>query len=183
MFSDCSWHFSSARSLRHGGGSVGVGAAETNFDFFSHGMGGSKDKALLWADVCVLIPIIADPVCLFTLKQSGALKRKLQSQHGNPPVKRKRKLSINTFRKGPTEADRREEGSSAQKPAPKKQLTDKQNESQKSRPFIRTSSLFKNNPDIPEIHRYFTKMGGEKNPCNALKFTVLNSHPCLASCL
>lgn len=99
---------------------------------------------------------------MFTLKQSGALKRKFQSPHGNPPVKRKCKLSINTFRKGATEADRREEGSSSQKDVPKKQLTDKQNDSQKNRPFIKTSSLFKNNPEIPEIHRYFRQMGREK---------------------
>lgn len=115
------------------------------------------------------------PVRLFILKQSGALKRKLQPPHGNPPVKRKRKLSINTFRKGTTEADRKEERCSSQKPVPKKQLTDSQNESQKNKPFIKTSSLFKNNPDIPEIQRYFRQMGGEKNP-----FSVLNSCPCLA---
>uniref|UniRef100_A0A8C3UY14 ATP-dependent RNA helicase n=1 Tax=Catharus ustulatus TaxID=91951 RepID=A0A8C3UY14_CATUS len=145
-------------------------AAETNFDFFSHGMAGSKDKALLFAD----------PDCLFTLKQSGALKRKLQSPHGNPPVKRKRKLSINTFRKGPTEADRREEGSSAQKPAPKKQLNDKQNESQKSRPFIKTSSLFKNNPDIPEIHRKEVQQVQE-NVFTTDSFSQLDLHPHLIS--
>uniref|UniRef100_A0A8C3Y809 ATP-dependent RNA helicase n=1 Tax=Catharus ustulatus TaxID=91951 RepID=A0A8C3Y809_CATUS len=112
--------------------------------------------------------------------QSGALKRKLQSPHGNPPVKRKRKLSINTFRKGPTEADRREEGSSAQKPAPKKQLNDKQNESQKSRPFIKTSSLFKNNPDIPEIHRKEVQQVQE-NVFTTDSFSQLDLHPHLVS--
>lgn len=138
---------------------------------------------MLWADVCVLTLVTADPVCLFASKQSGALKRKLQSAHGNPPVKRKRKLSINTFRKGPTEADRREEGSSAQKPAPKKQLTDKQNESQKSRPFIKTSSLFKNNPDIPEIHRYFRQMGGGKKTLQCLEIQHLEFSPLLGKLL
>ncbi|KAF4789189.1 DEAD-box helicase 31 [Turdus rufiventris] len=114
-------------------------------------------------------------------RQSGALKRKLQSAHGNPPVKRKRKLSINTFRKGPTEVDRREEGSSAQKPAPKKkQLTDKQNESQKSRPFIKTSSLFKNNPDIPEIHRKEVQQVQE-NVFTTDSFSQLDLHPHLIS--
>ncbi|XP_042635806.1 probable ATP-dependent RNA helicase DDX31 [Catharus ustulatus] len=113
-------------------------------------------------------------------RQSGALKRKLQSPHGNPPVKRKRKLSINTFRKGPTEADRREEGSSAQKPAPKKQLNDKQNESQKSRPFIKTSSLFKNNPDIPEIHRKEVQQVQE-NVFTTDSFSQLDLHPHLIS--
>ncbi|NXU61166.1 DDX31 helicase, partial [Horornis vulcanius] len=113
-------------------------------------------------------------------KQSGALKRKLQSPHGNPPVKRKRKLSINTFRKGATEADRREEGSSSQKPVPKKQFTDKQNESQKNKPFIKTSSLFKNNPDIPEIHRKEVQQLQE-NVFTTDCFSQLDLHPHLIS--
>ncbi|NXC83367.1 DDX31 helicase, partial [Cercotrichas coryphoeus] len=113
-------------------------------------------------------------------KQSGALKRKLQSPHGNPPVKRKRKLSINTLRKGATEADRREEASLSQKPAPKKQLTDKQNESQKSRPFIKTSSLFKNNPEIPEIHRKEVQQVQE-NVFTTDSFSQLDLHPHLVS--
>lgn len=107
--------------------------------------------------------------CLLTLKQSSAVKRKLQSPHGNPPLKRKRKPSINTFKKCAAEADIREKRSLSQKSLPKKQLTDNQNESQKSKPFIKTSSLFKNNPDIPEIHRYFRQMGGEKNPFQCLE--------------
>ncbi|NWV39048.1 DDX31 helicase, partial [Grantiella picta] len=112
----------------------------------------------------------------FPLKQSGALKRKFESPHGNPPVKRKRKLAVNTFRKGATEADRREEGSSSQKPAPKKQLTGNQNESQKNKPFIKTSSLFKNNPDIPEIHRKAVQQLQE-NVFTTDSFSQLDLHP------
>uniref|UniRef100_A0A8C3QZ63 ATP-dependent RNA helicase n=1 Tax=Cyanoderma ruficeps TaxID=181631 RepID=A0A8C3QZ63_9PASS len=112
--------------------------------------------------------------------QSGALKRKLQSPHGNPPVKRKRELSTNTFRKGSTEPDRREEGSSSQKPVPKKRLSDKQNESQKNKHFIKTSSLFKNNPDIPEIHRYFMQQVQE-NVFTTDSFSQLDLHPHLIS--
>uniref|UniRef100_A0A8C3N8K5 ATP-dependent RNA helicase n=1 Tax=Geospiza parvula TaxID=87175 RepID=A0A8C3N8K5_GEOPR len=96
------------------------------------------------------------------------------------PVKRKRKLSINTFRKGATEADRREEGSSSQKTVPKKQLTDKQNESQKNKPFIKTSSLFKNNPDIPEIHRKEVQQVQE-NVFTTDSFSQLDLHPHLVS--
>ncbi|NXY61338.1 DDX31 helicase, partial [Callaeas wilsoni] len=119
-------------------------------------------------------------VCLFTLKQSGGLKRKLQSPHGNPPVKRKPKLSISSFRKGTTEAGRREEGSSSQKPVPKKQLTDNQNESRKNKPFIKTSSLFKNNPDIPEIHRKEVQQVQE-NVFTTDSFSQLDLHPHLIS--
>ncbi|NWV59252.1 DDX31 helicase, partial [Malurus elegans] len=115
-------------------------------------------------------------VCLFTLQQSGALKRRFQSPHGNPPVKRQRKLSISTFRKGPTEADRREEGSSSQKSVPKKQLAGKQNENQKNKPFIKTSSLFKNNPDIPEIERKAVQPLQE-NVFTTDCFSQLDLHP------
>ncbi|NWX25927.1 DDX31 helicase, partial [Notiomystis cincta] len=108
------------------------------------------------------------------LKQPGALKRKLQSPHGSPPVKRRHKLSTNTFRKGATEAGRREEGSSSQKP--KKQLTD----SQKNKPFIKTSSLFKNNPDIPEIHRKEVQQVQE-NVFTTDSFSQLDLHPHLIS--
>lgn len=116
-------------------------------------------------------------VCLLTSKQSNSLKRKLQSPHGNPPSKRK--PPINAFKKCATETNVREKGSLSQKSLPKKQLTDNQNESQKSKPFVKTSSLFRNNPDIPKIHRYFTQRGEGKKKNSALKFSVLNSSPCL----
>uniref|UniRef100_A0A8C9ML40 ATP-dependent RNA helicase n=1 Tax=Serinus canaria TaxID=9135 RepID=A0A8C9ML40_SERCA len=112
--------------------------------------------------------------------RTGRQRPKLQSPHGNPPVKRKRKLSINTLRKGATEADRREKGSSSRKTVPKKQLTDKQNESQKSKPFIKTSSLFKNNPDIPEIHRKEVQQVQE-NVFTTDSFSQLDLHPHLVS--
>ncbi|XP_027595143.1 probable ATP-dependent RNA helicase DDX31 [Pipra filicauda] len=112
--------------------------------------------------------------------QPGALKRKLQSPRGNPPEKRQRKPSLNTFRKGATEADRRGKGNPPQKPVPKKQLTDNRNESQKSRPFIKTSSLFKNNPDIPEIHRKAVQQVQE-NVFTTDSFSQLDLHPHLIS--
>ncbi|NXU89475.1 DDX31 helicase, partial [Xiphorhynchus elegans] len=111
-------------------------------------------------------------------KQSGGVKRKLQSPNGNPPVKRK--PSISTFRKSATEADRRDKGTSPQKPVPKKQLTDNRSESQKSKPFIKTSSLFKNNPDIPEIHRKAVQQVQE-NVFTTDSFSQLDLHPHLVS--
>ncbi|NXT57549.1 DDX31 helicase, partial [Pluvianellus socialis] len=110
-------------------------------------------------------------------KQSGALKRKLQSPHGNPPLKRERKPSVNTFKK---EADIREKGSSSQKTLPKRQLTDNRNETQKSKPFIKTSSLFRNNPDIPEIHRKAVQQVQE-NVFTTDSFSQLDLHPHLVS--
>ncbi|KAF1486540.1 putative ATP-dependent RNA helicase DDX31, partial [Pygoscelis antarcticus] len=113
-------------------------------------------------------------------KQSNALKRKHQSPHGNPPLKRKRKPSINTFKKCATEADIREKGSSSQKSLLKKQLTDNRNESQKSKSFIKTSSLFRNNPDIPEIHRKAVQQVQE-NVFTTDSFSQLDLHPHLVS--
>uniref|UniRef100_A0A672UMD6 ATP-dependent RNA helicase n=1 Tax=Strigops habroptila TaxID=2489341 RepID=A0A672UMD6_STRHB len=112
--------------------------------------------------------------------QSGAVKRKLQSPHGNPPFKRKRKPSINTFKKPAIEADIRQKGSSSQKSLPKKQLTDNRNESQKSKPFIKTSSLFRNNPDIPKIHRKAVQQVQE-NVFTTDSFSQLDLHPHLIS--
>lgn len=107
-------------------------------------------------------------VCLLTSKQRNALKRKLQSSpHGNPPLKRKSKPSVNNFKKRAAETGTREKGSSSQRSLPKKQLTTNQNESQKSKLFIKTSSLFKNNPDIPEIHRYLTNFSAWHSVCNS----------------
>ncbi|KAM6110549.1 ATP-dependent DNA helicase DDX31 isoform 3-T3 [Pterocles gutturalis] len=113
-------------------------------------------------------------------RQSKAVKRKLQSPHGNPPLKRKRRPSINTFKKCAAEADIREKGSSSQKSLPKKQLTDNRNESQKSKPFIKTSSLFRNNPDIPEIHRK-TVQQVQENVFTTDSFSQLDLHPHLIS--
>ncbi|KAM9218169.1 ATP-dependent DNA helicase DDX31 isoform 2-T2 [Leptosomus discolor] len=112
--------------------------------------------------------------------RSRALKRKLQSPQGNPPLKRKRKPSLNTFKKCATEADIKEKGSSSQKSLPKKQLTDNQNESQKSKPFIKTSSLFRNNPDIPKIHRKAVEQVQE-DVFTTDSFSQLDLHPHLIS--
>ncbi|NWS74030.1 DDX31 helicase, partial [Crotophaga sulcirostris] len=117
---------------------------------------------------------------LLTLKQPHALKRKLQSPHGNPPLKRKPRPSVNTFKKCTTETDVREKGNSSQKSLPKKQLTDNRNESPKSKPFVKTSSLFRNNPDIPEINRKAVQPVQEK-VFTTDSFSQLDLHPHLVS--
>ncbi|XP_053940491.1 probable ATP-dependent RNA helicase DDX31 isoform X2 [Cuculus canorus] len=112
--------------------------------------------------------------------RSHGLKRKFQSPHGNPPLKRKCKPSINTFKKRATEADVKEKGSSSQKSLPKKQLTDNRNEGPKNRPFVKTSSLFRNNPDIPEINRKAVQQVQEK-VFTTDSFSQLDLHPHLVS--
>ncbi|NWI96771.1 DDX31 helicase, partial [Pitta sordida] len=113
-------------------------------------------------------------------KQPGALKRKLQVPRGKPPVKREREQSINALGNCAPGTESREKGNSSLKPAPKKQLTDNQNESQRSKPFIKTSSLFKNNPDIPEIHRK-TVQQVQENVFTTDSFSQLDLHPHLVS--
>ncbi|XP_035197652.1 probable ATP-dependent RNA helicase DDX31 isoform X2 [Oxyura jamaicensis] len=112
------------------------------------------------------------------VKKSNALKRKLQSPHGNPPSKRK--PPINAFKKCATETNVREKGSLLQKSLPKKQLTDNQNESQKSKPFVKTSSLFRNNPDIPKIQRKAVQQVQE-SIFTTDSFSQLDLHPHLIS--
>uniref|UniRef100_A0A8V1AJY9 ATP-dependent RNA helicase n=1 Tax=Gallus gallus TaxID=9031 RepID=A0A8V1AJY9_CHICK len=116
-------------------------------------------------------------VCLLTSKQPNALKRKLQSSpHGNPPLKRKPKPSVNNFKKRVAETGTREKGRSSKRSLPKKQLNANQNESQKSKLFIKTSSLFRNNPDIPEIHRKAVQQVQE-NVFTTDSFSQLDLHP------
>ncbi|NXN15903.1 DDX31 helicase, partial [Indicator maculatus] len=106
------------------------------------------------------------------------VKRKLQSPPGNPPLKRK--PAKNTFKKPAAEADVREKGNPSPKPLPKKQLADNRNASQKSKPFIKTSSLFRNNPEIPAIHRKAVQQVQE-NVFTTDSFSQLELHPHLIS--
>uniref|UniRef100_A0A8C9LB31 ATP-dependent RNA helicase n=1 Tax=Pavo cristatus TaxID=9049 RepID=A0A8C9LB31_PAVCR len=94
----------------------------------------------------------------------------------NPPLKRKAKPSVNNFKKRAAETGTREKGSSSKRSLPKKQLTANQNESQKSKLFIKTSSLFRNNPDIPEIHRKAVQQVQE-NVFTTDSFSQLDLHP------
>ncbi|XP_064379862.1 probable ATP-dependent RNA helicase DDX31 isoform X3 [Dromaius novaehollandiae] len=113
-------------------------------------------------------------------RQSKAPKRKLQSPHGNPPSKRKCKPSASSFKKRATEDDIRENRNSSKKPLPKKQSSDSRNETPKSRPFVKTSNLFKNNPDIPEIHRKAVQQVQE-DVFTSDSFSQLDLHPHLIS--
>ncbi|NXG51582.1 DDX31 helicase, partial [Psilopogon haemacephalus] len=107
-------------------------------------------------------------------KQPKGVKRKLQSPPATPPAKRNCKPSKNTFKKPATGADIKEKGS--QKPLPKKQLAGDRNASQKSKPFVKTSSLFRNNPEIPAIHRKAVQQVQE-NVFTTDSFSQLELHP------
>uniref|UniRef100_A0A8C6ZQ12 ATP-dependent RNA helicase n=1 Tax=Nothoprocta perdicaria TaxID=30464 RepID=A0A8C6ZQ12_NOTPE len=108
--------------------------------------------------------------------QSKAPKRRLQSPQGNPPLKRKCKPPVSSFKK----TDTRGKGNSSKKPLPKKKLLDDHNENLKNRPFIKTSSLFKNNPDVPQIHRKAVQQVQE-DIFTSDSFDQLDLHPHLVS--
>ncbi|NWX96881.1 DDX31 helicase, partial [Nothoprocta ornata] len=98
----------------------------------------------------------------------------------NPPLKPKCKPPVSSFKKSTTEADTRGKGNSSKKPLPKKKLSDDHNVSLKNRPFIKTSSLFKNNPDVPEIHRKAVQQVQE-DVFTSDSFDQLDLHPHLIS--
>ncbi|XP_074871345.1 ATP-dependent DNA helicase DDX31 isoform X2 [Carettochelys insculpta] len=112
--------------------------------------------------------------------QSKAVKRKLPEPDEDTPSKRKHKLSVSPNKKFTKETDLCTKGNLSSKSTPKKHLTDRPNESPSSRPFIKTSSLFKNNPEIPEIHRGGVKQVQEKI-FTSDSFSQLDLHPHLVS--
>nr|XP_006136874.1 probable ATP-dependent RNA helicase DDX31 [Pelodiscus sinensis]XP_006136875.1 probable ATP-dependent RNA helicase DDX31 [Pelodiscus sinensis] len=111
--------------------------------------------------------------------QTKVPKRKLQQADEGTPFKRKRKLSASPNKKCTKEANICMKGNLSSK-SPKKPSTDRQNESLSSRPFIKTSCLFKNNPEIPEIHRGGVKQVQEK-VFTSESFSQLDLHPHLVS--
>ncbi|XP_067397712.1 ATP-dependent DNA helicase DDX31 isoform X2 [Emydura macquarii macquarii] len=112
--------------------------------------------------------------------QSKGLKRKRQWADEGTLSKRKPKLSVFPIKKYDKEADICVKGNLSSKSPPKKRSTDRQNESLSSRPYIKTSCLFKNNPEIPEIHRGGVKQVQEK-VFTSDSFSQLDLHPHLVS--
>ncbi|XP_019365847.1 PREDICTED: probable ATP-dependent RNA helicase DDX31 [Gavialis gangeticus] len=112
-------------------------------------------------------------------KQNKALKRTPQWTDNGTPTKRKRTLPASSPLKNCAKAvDVSGNGNLASAFVPKKHPTDRQDES--TRPFIKTSSLFKNNPKIPEIPRGTVQLVQEK-VFTSDSFTQLDLHPHLVS--
>ncbi|XP_043354737.1 probable ATP-dependent RNA helicase DDX31 isoform X2 [Dermochelys coriacea] len=112
--------------------------------------------------------------------QPTALKRKLQWADEGTPSKQKHKLSVSPIKKCTKEANICVKGNLSSKSPLKKHSADRQNESLSSRPFIKTSCLFKNNPEIPEIHRGGVKQVQER-VFTSDSFSQLDLHPHLVS--
>ena len=86
--------------------------------------------------------------------QAEATKRKHQVSSDAPPAKRRSEISSVLAKKASDkETQRTFKGSTHKTFPPKKYLDSIGNGRQEEKPCIKTSSLFKNNPEIPELHR------------------------------
>uniref|UniRef100_A0A8D2DCA0 ATP-dependent RNA helicase n=1 Tax=Sciurus vulgaris TaxID=55149 RepID=A0A8D2DCA0_SCIVU len=84
---------------------------------------------------------------------SKATKRKHQASSEAPPAKRKKETSFLPAKKTSAEKTQRAFRGNAQNTfSPKKNWVNT-GDGKQEKPCIKTSSLFKNNPDIPELHR------------------------------
>ncbi|XP_074150076.1 ATP-dependent DNA helicase DDX31 isoform X1 [Sminthopsis crassicaudata] len=114
-------------------------------------------------------------------KEGKSTKRKLQGASEGPPPKRKSEISLLPAKKtNVKEVERTGKGKPEGLISPKKHSAVQTNERQAERPFIKTSSLFKNNPEIPEIHRAMVKQVQEK-VFTSDSFHELGLHPHLIS--
>nr|XP_040139772.1 probable ATP-dependent RNA helicase DDX31 [Ictidomys tridecemlineatus] len=87
-------------------------------------------------------------------RQAKATKRKDQASSEAPPAKRKKETSFLPAKKTGVGETRRAFRGNAQKTlSPKKNWANTGDQKQEYKPCVKTSSLFKNNPDIPELHR------------------------------
>ncbi|XP_070374557.1 ATP-dependent DNA helicase DDX31 isoform X2 [Equus asinus] len=115
-----------------------------------------------------------------TLKQAEATKRKYQASSEAPPAKRRSKTSFLPAKKTAKEAQRTFKGKPQKTFSPKKSSASTSDRNQEQKPCVKTSSLFKNNPEIPELHRPVVKQVQEK-VFTSDAFHELDLHPHLRS--
>uniref|UniRef100_A0A8C8Y6D7 ATP-dependent RNA helicase n=1 Tax=Panthera leo TaxID=9689 RepID=A0A8C8Y6D7_PANLE len=89
------------------------------------------------------------------MKQAEATKRKYRASSEAPPAKRRNAAAFLPAKKAAAEEAQRTFKGKAQKTfSPNESLVGVSGKNREQKPCIRTSSLFKNNPEIPELHRY-----------------------------
>ncbi|XP_077003470.1 ATP-dependent DNA helicase DDX31 [Tamandua tetradactyla] len=114
-------------------------------------------------------------------RQAKATKRKYQASSEAPPVKRRNETFFLLAKKTSIEETQRTFKGKAQKTfSPKKFLASTSNINREEKPCIKTSSLFKNNPEIPELHRPVVRQVQEKVFTSGA-FCELDLHPHLIS--
>uniref|UniRef100_A0A9L0SD73 DEAD-box helicase 31 n=1 Tax=Equus caballus TaxID=9796 RepID=A0A9L0SD73_HORSE len=113
-------------------------------------------------------------------RQAEATKRKYQASSEAPPAKRRSKTSFLPAKKTAKEAQRTFKGKPQKTFSPKKSSAGTSDRNQEQKPCVKTSSLFKNNPEIPELHRPVVKQVQEK-VFTSDAFHELDLHPHLIS--
>ncbi|XP_027470748.2 probable ATP-dependent RNA helicase DDX31 isoform X2 [Zalophus californianus] len=114
-------------------------------------------------------------------RQAEATKRKHQASSEAPPVKRRNEASFLPAKKAAAkETQRTFKGKARKTFSPKKSLVGVSDGPREQKPCVRTSSLFKNNPEIPELHRPVVKQVQEK-VFTSDAFHELDLHPHLIS--
>ncbi|XP_029392050.1 probable ATP-dependent RNA helicase DDX31 isoform X2 [Mus pahari] len=114
-------------------------------------------------------------------RQAEATKRKHQVSSDAPPAKRRSEISSVLAKKASDKDTQRAfKGSIHKTFPPKKYLDSVGNGRQEEKPCIKTSSLFKNNPEIPELHSTVVKQAREQ-VFSPEAFQELDLHPHLIS--
>ncbi|XP_065734719.1 ATP-dependent DNA helicase DDX31 [Phocoena phocoena] len=114
-------------------------------------------------------------------RQAAATRRKYQASSEAPPAKRRSETSFLPAKKSAAKETPRTLKGKAQKTfSPKRSSAGASDGNQERKPGIKTSSLFKNNPEIPELHRPVVKQVQEK-VFTSDAFQALDLHPHLIS--
>nr|XP_056716142.1 probable ATP-dependent RNA helicase DDX31 [Euleptes europaea] len=114
-------------------------------------------------------------------KGKQQLKRRSQWPEEGTPAKRKSRLSSPQAKKRATDPSRGIKGAGPPKPPPKKALTEgKVSNVSSGRPLVKTSSLFRNNPEIPDLQRTSVEQVQER-VFTSDSFDQLGLHPHLVS--
>ncbi|XP_037653390.1 probable ATP-dependent RNA helicase DDX31 [Choloepus didactylus] len=114
-------------------------------------------------------------------RQAKATKRKYQASSEAPPAKQRNETSFLLAKKTSIEETQRTFKGKAQKTfSLKKYLASTNDINCEEKPCFKTSSLFKNNPEIPELHRPVVKQVQEK-VFTSDAFCELDLHPHLIS--
>lgn len=114
-------------------------------------------------------------------KQAQATKRKCQASSEVPPTKRRNNTSSLPAKKTAAKEIQRTFKRKAQRVfSPKKSSASATGRNPEQKPSIKTSSLFKNNPEIPELHRPVVQQVQEK-VFSSDAFQDLDLHPHLIS--
>ncbi|XP_058549697.1 probable ATP-dependent RNA helicase DDX31 isoform X2 [Neofelis nebulosa] len=113
--------------------------------------------------------------------QAEATKRKYRASSEAPPAKRRNAAVFLPAKKAAAEEAQRTSKGKAQKTfSPNESLVGVSGKNREQKPCIRTSSLFKNNPEIPELHRPVVKQVQEQ-VFTSDAFHQLDLHPHLIS--